>query len=203
MVGTLCLAAGSAHAATFEQLVFEASQRAFVLTQRTRHAVDASSSRLQVATLDAPIAWQKVAGFEGTFTAEMPGVPVYVVVPKASSGGIPYKRHDYSVYVGQNAFFIQSTVYPSQWNTSNQRRFIQQGLDNQATKMDSGQWISVTWGQHQGLTSVEAVSLQKGQDLRMVFVLRGQQLFILTYIGAPGSARSDEVNRFFSSLNIR
>lgn len=202
IVGFLCVAAVGADAQSFEQQLFQFSQHAAATARQSREDFQALSATTVGA--QSQTAWQKVTGPDGTFTVEMPEAPKYTTAQAALSGsGAAYTVHMYFVETGGRAFIIHTAIYPPGLDISNPRNSLQAGLDNTVKNMTGGKWISVTWTKHQGLTAVEAIGLKNGYEVRSFSVLRGQQLFTLTYGGADGTSRSDDANRFVASLNIR
>ena len=162
------------------------------------------ATNAQMVSVQGQNAWQRVAGPDGTFTAEMPAAPKYSAIPQTVNGsGAAYTLHEYLLAAGASEFLIHTAIYPPSVDTSNPRATMQAGLDNTVKNLDNGKWISVTWTKHQGLTAVEAIGLMKGQEVRTYTVMRGQQIFVLIYIGPDGTARSADTNRFIASLNIR
>jgi hypothetical protein len=68
--------------------------------------------------------------------------------------------------------------------------------------MEGAKWVTVDWVTHQGLTATDAVGARSGHAIRSFSVMKGRQVFTLIYAGAPGTARSADVNRFVGSLRI-
>jgi hypothetical protein len=60
----------------------------------------------------------------------------------------------------------------------------------------------VNWVTHHGLTAVEADGAQNGLEVRTYSVVNGRRIYVLTYAGPAGTTRSDDVNRFLTSLRI-
>jgi hypothetical protein len=75
-------------------------------------------------------------------------------------------------------------------------------LDNAAKGMEGGKWISIDWLTHQGLIASDAVGSKGGNAIRSFSVMKGRQIFTLTYAGPPGTARAADVNRFVGSLRV-
>lgn len=147
-----------------------------------------------------PAAWSPVAG-QG-FTAEMPAAPKYSTTEMKTGTGSLYTVNQYLLEQGDVAYIVQAATYPDDINVANPRVNLQGGLDNLAKSMEGGKWASVDWVTHQGLTASDAVGVRSGHAIRSFSVMKGRQVFTLIYAGAPGTARSDDVNRFISSLRI-
>jgi len=149
-----------------------------------------------------PASWHTMTGPERSFTAELPVAPKYTAVQMKTGGGGKYTMHQYLLEQGAVAYVVQSAIYPTDVNTSNPRTNLQAGLDNAAKGMEGGKWQSVDWGTHQALPAVDALGSKGGHAIRSFSVLKGRQIFTLTYAGPVGSARGDNVNRFIKSLRI-
>ena len=150
----------------------------------------------------APAQWQTVAASDRSFSADMPAAPQYKPVPMKTAAGSVYTMHQYLLEQGSVAFVAQTAVYPDDVNVSNPRANLQGGLDNAAKNMEGGKWASVGWVTHQGLTGVDAVGVRGEHAIRSFSVMKGRQIFTLTYAGTPGTARSADVNRFIASLRV-
>ena len=146
--------------------------------------------------------WQTVAGPDRSFTADLPAPPSYSATRVRTGSGSLYMLHQYLLEMGEVAYIVQTGVYPDDINVSNPRVNLQGGLDNLAKGMEGGKWASVDWVTHQGLTAADAVGLKNGRAIRSFAVMRGRQVFTLIYAGAPGTARSADVNRFVGSLRV-
>lgn len=197
LVGILCVAAAGARAQSFEQQLFQISQDASAMARQTRMTPNAQPPAVQ-----APAAWQKVTGPDGTFTIEMPAAPQYTATPVARTAThAAFTLHQYVCIVEapQRLFLVTTSISPDADATLN----LQAGVDTGATIMDGGRWISVTSMKHQGLTAIEAIGISKGIAYRRLWVVRGRQEISATYGGPDGTVRSEDANRFFASLNIR
>lgn len=150
----------------------------------------------------APAQWQTVAGTDRGFSADMPAAPQYKPVPMKTAAGSVYTMHQYLLEQGSVAFVAQTAVYPDDVNVSNPRANLQGGLDNAAKNMEGGKWISIDWLTHQGSVASDAVGSRSGNAIRSFSVMKGRQIFTLTYAGPPGTARSADVNRFVGSLRV-
>ena len=150
----------------------------------------------------APGAWHTITGPNKSFTADVPASPKYTATQMKTAAGTSYTMHQYLLEQGDVAYVVQSAVYPTEVNVSNPRANLQGGLDNAAKNMEGGKWASVDWGTHQGLTAVTAVGVRSGHAIRSFSVLKGRQIFTLTYAGPAGTAQSPDVERFASSLRI-
>jgi hypothetical protein len=149
-----------------------------------------------------PTEWQTVAGPDRSFTADLPASPSYTAAQVRTGSGSLYMLHQYLLEMGEVAYIVQTGVYPDDINVSNPRINLQGGLDNLAKGMEGGRWASVDWVTHQGLTAADAVGLKNGRAIRSFAVMKGRQVFTLIYAGAPGTARSADVNRFIGSLRV-
>jgi hypothetical protein len=52
------------------------------------------------------------------------------------------------------------------------------------------------------LPAADAVGAREGAEIRSYSVLRGRQLFTLIYVGAPGTAKAADAERFVASLKV-
>jgi hypothetical protein len=147
-----------------------------------------------------PAAWYSVTG-QG-FTAEMPVAPKYSTTEMRTGTGSLYTVHQYLLEQGDVAYIVQAATYPDDINVASPRVNLQGGLDNLAKGMEGAKWASVDWVTHQGLTAADAVGARSGHAIRSFSVMKGRQVFTLIYAGAPGTARSADVNRFIASLRI-
>ena len=149
-----------------------------------------------------PGAWHTVAGPERSFTADLPAAPKYTTTQMKTGTGSVYTVHQYLLEQGDVAYIVQAATYPEDINVSNPRTNLQGGLDNLAKSMEGAKWTSVDWVTHQGLTATDAVGARSGHAIRSFSVMKGRQVFTLIYAGAPGTARSADVDRFVSSLRV-
>jgi hypothetical protein len=149
-----------------------------------------------------PGAWHTVTGPEKSFTAELPAAPKYVATEMKTATGSLYTVHQYLLEQGEVAYIVQAATYPEDINVSNPRTNLQGGLDNLAKSMDGAKWGSVDWMTHQGLTAADAIGARGGHAIRSFSVMKGRQVFTLIFAGAPGTARSADVNRFIGSLRV-
>lgn len=146
--------------------------------------------------------WESVIGPDRSFTGEMPAVPRYSEEKLKSGAGTAYTMHVYVVDQGDAAYVIQTAVYPTDVDVSSPKTNLQAGLDNAAKNMKDGEWTSVRWLEHQGLVAVDVLGTRAELELRNYSVMKGSQIFSLTYAGPPGSARTPNVDRFVNSLQI-
>jgi hypothetical protein len=147
-------------------------------------------------------AWHTMTGPERSFTVELPAAPKYTPTQVATAAGVAYTMHQYQLEQGPSAYVAQFVMYPKDVNLSNPQTVLQSSVDRTGKSMDGGKWGSIDWVKHQGSTAVDTVGLKGGSEIRSFSVLKGRQLFTLLYIGAPGSARSPEVERFVASLKL-
>jgi hypothetical protein len=143
-----------------------------------------------------------VTGPDNSFTAELPAAPKYTSSRVATGTGSLYTVHQYLLEQGDVAYIVQTAVYPEDINVANPRLNLQGGLDNLAKGMEGSKWVSVDWVVHQGLTASDAIGAKNGHAIRSFAVMKGRQVFTLIYAGSPGTARSDDVNRFVASLRV-
>jgi hypothetical protein len=150
-------------------------------------------------------AWHTMTGPDESFTVEMPQAPKYLTAPNASGAGTSYTMHIYAVELdGDRTYLVSTSVLPRDVDVKNPRRNLQDGLDLAATRLEGGKYTSLDWKQHQGLTAFDAVGrTRSGREIRTYGVLKGQRAITLTYVSAPGTVRSPDVNRFIASLRIR
>ena len=149
-----------------------------------------------------PGAWYSVTGPERSFTADLPAAPKYTATEMKTGTGSLYTVHQYLLEKGEVAYIVQAATYPEDINVANPRTNLQGGLDNLAKSMEGAKWASVDWVTHQGLTATDAVGLRSGHAIRSFSVMKGRQVFTLIYAGAPGTARSADVDRFVGSLRV-
>jgi hypothetical protein len=146
--------------------------------------------------------WHTMTGPDRTFTAELPAAPKYTPTQVATPAGVAYTMHQYQLEQAETAFIVQSVLYPKDVNISNPQMVLQSSLERTAKSMDGGKWTSIDWIKQAGGTAVEAVGLRGGSELRSYSVLKGRQLYIMIYIGPPGTARSTDADRFIASLKL-
>ena len=165
-------------------------------------AVTATPAAPAPAAQVEPGAWRTVTGPEKSFTADLPDTPKYTATQMKTATGSLYTVHQYLLEKGDVAFIVQAATYPEDINVSNPRINLQGGLDNLAKSMEGAKWGSVDWVSHQGLTAADAVGSRGGHAIRSFSVMKGRQVFTLIYAGAPGTARSADVDKFVGSLRI-
>ena len=146
--------------------------------------------------------WHTMTGPDKSFTADIPSSPKYTAMQMKTGSGSTYTMHQYLLEVGDIAYVIQTAVYPNDVNVANPRANLQGGIDNAAKNMEGGKWASVDWVVHQGLTAVDAVGVRTGNAIRSFSVMKGRQIYTLTYAGPTGTARAPDVDRFVASLRI-
>ena len=149
-----------------------------------------------------PANWHTMTGPDSSFTADLPAAPNYTTTPMKTSAGAGYTMHQYLLEQGPVAYVVQTAIYPADVNVSNHKANLQGGLDNAAKNMEGGKWISIDWLTHQGSVASDAVGSREGNAIRSFSVMKGRQIFTLTYAGPPGTARSADVNRFVGSLRV-
>jgi hypothetical protein len=147
--------------------------------------------------------WHTLKGPDSSFTAEFPAEPVYKSVLLKTAAGAGYTMHQFQLEKEGAAYVAQTAVYPEDVRTTNPRASLQGGLDASAKNMDGEKWASMDWVKHEGgLTGVEAIGARGGLAIRTYSVMKGRQIFTLTFAGPAGSARSDDANRFIASLRV-
>lgn len=149
----------------------------------------------------APAQRQTVAGSNRGFSADMPAAPKYSSVQMKTAAGSVYTMHQYLLEQGNVAFWCRRRPIPTM-STCPTPEPTCRGLDNAAKNMEGGKWISIDWLTHQGSVASDAVGSREGNAIRSFSVMKGRQIFTLTYAGPPGTARSADVNRFVGSLRV-
>lgn len=171
-----------------------------------RSGVVAAFSMIAVAFTSSALgqdAWRAMTGSaDRGFTAEMPAAPKYTAVPMKTKSGSAYTMHQYQLDQGAVAYVAQTAIYPQDVSIVNPQANLKGGLDNSAKNMDGGKWANINWVKHQGLTAVDAVGVRGGHAIRSYSVMKGRQIFTLTYAGPTGTARSANAQRFISSLRF-
>jgi hypothetical protein len=151
---------------------------------------------------EQPASWHTMTGPERSFTADLPAEPKYTATQMRTAAGSGYIMHQYLLEQGDVAYVVQTATYPADVNVANHRANLLGGLDNAAKNMEGGKWANIGWLTHQGLTAVDAVGARGSNAIRSYSVMKGRQIFTLTYAGPAGSAHSADVNRFVASLRI-
>jgi hypothetical protein len=155
------------------------------------------------APVAAEASWHTITGPQGSFTAALPAAPRYTTAEMKTATGSSYMLHQYLLEHAGAAYIVQSATYPDDINVANPRANLQGGLDNLAKGMEGAKWASVDWITLQGSTAVDAIGTRGGHAIRSFSAMKGSQMFTLIYAGTPGTARSDDVNRFVASLHVR
>ena len=144
-----------------------------------------------------------MTGPENSFTADLPAAPKYTTTQMKTGTGSLYTVHQYLLEQGDVAYIVQAATYPEDINVSNPRTNLQGGLDNLAKSMEGAKWSSVDWVTHCRVSPpLTPWGRGAGHAIRSFSVMKGRQVFTLIYAGAPGTARSADVNRFVGSLRI-
>ena len=146
--------------------------------------------------------WHTVAGPDSSFTAEMPAAPDYSNRNVRTAAGSVYILHQYLLERGNDAYVIQTAVYPEDVKVTSPRANLQGGLDEAAKVMDGGKWASIDWGTRQGLMTVEAIGARGSNVVRTLSTMKGRQIFSLTFTGPSADVRSSDVDRFLASFRI-
>jgi hypothetical protein len=153
-------------------------------------------------TASAQDAWHTMTGPDRSFTADLPIAPKYTPQKMQTATGTAYTMHQYMVEQGATAYVVQSAVYPPDVKVDTPETNLKAGIENAAKKMEGGKWSTIDWVTHQGLVAVDAIGNRSGHEVRSFSVIKGRQIYTLTYAGPTGTARSAEVNRFIGSLRI-
>lgn len=146
--------------------------------------------------------WRTISITDRGFFVDMPGAPKHSSNKGKTSSGGEYTSDVYVVEAGNEAFVVTTTVYPADVDTSNPRRNLQSGLDNTRKGMDDKALSGEKWATTQGLPSVEAAGVRGGFAIRILSLMDGKRIIVLTYAGPPGSANSGNANRFVESFRI-
>jgi hypothetical protein len=146
--------------------------------------------------------WQTVSNAERSFFAEMPAAPKHSSNKAKTGSGDDYVTDTYLVETGEEAFVVQTAVFPASVDTSDPRGNLQAGLDNAMKGMDGKTWKSVNWTSVQGLLAVDVVGMRNGHAIRTLSLMEGKRIVALTYAGPPGSANSGNATRFVKSLRL-
>jgi hypothetical protein len=154
------------------------------------------------APATAEPAWHAVTGPDASFTAQMPAAPIYSTREVRTAAGSSYTQHQYMLEQGETAYVIHTAVYPSEVTIRSPRVNLQGGLDEAAKSMDGGKWASIDWKTRERLTAADAVGTRGAHEIRALSLIKGRQMFTLTYLGPAGSTRSPEAERFLASLRL-
>ena len=146
--------------------------------------------------------WRTISNTDRSFFVDMPGVPKHSSDKGKTISGNEYTSDAYIVELGNEAFVVTTTVYPAGVDTSNPRRNLQSGLDNARKGMDDKTVSGVKWATIQGLPSVDAVGVRGGYAIRILSLMDGRRIIVLTYAGPPGTANSSNATRFVESFRI-
>src|SRR5512145_2240950 len=101
--------------------------------------------------------WQTVSNAESSFFPDMPGAPGHSARTAKTGSGDDYTMDQYLVEMDQEAFVVQTAVYPVSVDTSDPRSNLQAGLDNAMKNLDGKAWSSVNWTAVQGVLAVDAI----------------------------------------------
>lgn len=146
--------------------------------------------------------WRPITITGSGYLVDMPGIPKHTTNQNKTGSGDGYASDSYLVEAGNEAFVVTTTVYPAGVDTSNPRRNLQSGLDNARKGMDDKTLSGVKWATVQGLPSVDAAGVRGGYAIRILSLMDGRRIIVLTYAGPPGSANSGNANRFVESFRI-
>jgi hypothetical protein len=155
---------------------------------------------LLVSPAAAQEAWHTLTVADGSFTVELPRPPRYMAALSATG-----TMDSYLVELdGDRTYLVAAVFVPQGIDTSKHRLVLERGVEDAATRMESGKFAKVEWKKHQGAQAFDAIGrTRSGRELRTYGVIKGKRLVILTYASAPGTAYSADVNRFIASLRIR
>jgi hypothetical protein len=150
-------------------------------------------------------AWHTMTGLDGSFTVEFPQPPKHQAAPNATAAGMNFTTHIYWVELDRDRTYMAAmSVYPEDPGVGNYRRVLQGGLDGVANRPQGTKWASIDWKQYWDLPAVDAIGRTgSGREIRTYSVMKGSRVFVLSYVGATGSSRSSDVNRFIASLRLR
>jgi hypothetical protein len=144
----------------------------------------------------AQATWQRTSAMN--FTFEMPGKPVYST---QSGNGMTLKQ--YLLDESARAFTAQTVVYPPGFISDAKAR-LQEMLDASGKQLQGGKWKTVNWSTFKGLPATDTVGVMQNKlEMRSFAIIKGNQAFLLTYGGAPGTMSSPDAKRFFESLTVQ
>ena len=143
--------------------------------------------------------WRKVIGPERSFSIEMPDQPMQI--EKAASG-VDYTLHGYILQREHGAFLVLTAKYPLDVDVSNPRGVLKVSLADIAKSLTGGEWKSISWSRSSGAVTVDARGVRNGHDFRHFSMIKGHQIWWLTYSGLPGATRAPDAQRFFKSFHL-
>jgi hypothetical protein len=150
-----------------------------------------------------PPSWYIVQVEDNAFTVEMPGIPDHRIVDDKSPRGTPFALHSYSLEAGGNSYVVQTALYPDDVDTTQPRVVLQAALDARAQRLAGGKWSKVDWREMFGAGACESTGpLSAGNSLRQLVLLKQHRFVSLAIMGAAGTVKSVEAERFFKSLNL-
>jgi hypothetical protein len=172
--------------------------------QSFNHPSDFRAPGVQMAAVQGQAAWRKYKGPGGAFTIEMPAVPEYTTDPAEIPGGTPFTLHTYTATTngGDLVFSASIKTYPADRDISNPEKIFKTILAADEQFFTGGEWNHGAWTKYQGFTAVESIGTVAGLVFRTRFVIRGQQMFSVKYVGPEGTGNSADANRFMDSLII-
>ena len=155
------------------------------------------------AAAPAQSTWYAVRGPGNAFFVDMPGEPVYKVIDTQSPGGAAFAYHSYSLEYRRLSFVAQTALLPADIDLRQPRTYLQSVLDDRAQRLAGGKWTSVNWRDMQGVPAAESIgSVQGGNVLRQLVLLKGRRYVSLAYLAPADSLRTSEAERFFGSLRL-
>jgi hypothetical protein len=177
------------------------------MTTRKRGVLTTALSLISFLFMQAALgetAWHTFVGINKSFTAELPSAPTYTTVENKTQGGSPYTLHQYVLDQGKIAYIVQLVSFPDDVDVSDPKVNLEGAANGSAKRMVDGKWTSIEWSTHQGLPAVETIGVQAsgGMAVRSYMVMKGRELYLITYAGPSGTARSPDVDRALRSLVI-
>ena len=155
------------------------------------------------ATAAAQSTWYAVRGPDHSFIVDMPGEPVYKVIDTRSPGGTAFAYHSYSLEYGRVSFVAQTALLPADIDVRQPKTYLQSVLDDRAQRLVGGKWTSVEWRNVLGVVAADSLgSVQGGNVLRQLVLLRASRFISLACLGPPDAVRAPEAERFFKSLRF-
>ena len=151
----------------------------------------------------AQATWYAVRGVDHSFIVDMPGEPTYKVIDTQSAGGAAFSYHSYSLDLGLLSFVAQTALYPPDVDVNQPRLNLQSVLDERAQRLAGGKWTNIDWRPVLGAPAVDSVgSVQGGNVLRQLVLLKGRRYVSLAYLAPSSSLRAPQADRFFGSLRF-
>ena len=151
----------------------------------------------------AQATWYAVRGPDHAFIVDMPGEPTYKVIDTRSPAGTAFSYHSYSLDYRRLSFVAQTALLPADIDVRQPRTYLQSVLDDRAQRLVGGKWTSVEWRNVLGVIAADSLgSVQGGNVLRQLVLLRGSRYISLACLGPADAVRAPEAERFFKSLRF-